>query len=488
MEYSVPQHIDPNQIFLVNFSELEGRLDPYFYKPDFSVFHNQLKNQKFVRLGSVIQKITNGLDCRKYTKTGTVYLKVANVKKGELSLDDVQYVDMRAEGVTKSIQLTKGNLLLTRKGTFGNTYCIKQNLDYIISSEIFYIIVNQNLINGDFLSIVLNSRIGQIQFDRNKIGAIMGSLSQNVVKDILIPIPSKNIQQQIIDKYNAALKSYRIKLMLAKQKLASIDEYLLGELGVTLPKVDFQELDDRLFVVRFRDVMGNRFDPKSYCKKKNKLLEVIQKTSYDKYPLITFIENECSGEWGEDAEETKLDLSQYTKCLVLRSTEFDNRYNLRLDNSRVKYRYILNSKLNKMDVKPFDLIIEKSGGSEDQPVGRIAILTEDVLKNNNIVYSNFLQKISVVGINPYYLYYYLKVMHNIGMTDFMQSQTNGIRNLIMSEYKKQTIITPADDKQAEIVAHISAIRAEAKALENEAEEILTKAREKVENMILNGIV
>ena len=485
MEYSVPQHIDSNKIFLVNFSELEGRLDPHFYKSDFSVFHNQLKNQKFVRLGSVIKKITNGLDCRKYTKTGIVYLKVANVKKGELSLDDVQYVDMSAEGITKSIQLTKGNLLLTRKGTFGNTYCIKQNLDYIISSEIFYITINQNLINGDFLAIVLNSRIGQIQFDRNKIGAIMGSLSQNVVKDILIPIPSKIVQKQIIDKYNIALKLHRSKIALSKQKLASIDTYLLGVLGITLPKNDFQELNDRLFTVRFKDVVCNRFDPKSYCKKKNNLLDAVQKSSFDKYPLMTFIENECSGEWGEDVEETKLDMSQYTKCLVLRSTEFDNRYNLRLDNSRVKYRYILNSKLKKMDVKPFDLIIEKSGGSEDQPVGRIAILTEDVLKNNNIAYSNFLQKISVVGINPYYLYYYLKVMHNIGMTDFMQSQTNGIRNLIMSEYKKQIIITPVEEKQTEIVAHISAIRAEAKALEIQAEEVLTKAREEVEKMIMN---
>mgnify|MGYP003430422479 CR=1 FL=1 len=28
MPYTVPQNIDPNKIFLVNFSELEGRLDP----------------------------------------------------------------------------------------------------------------------------------------------------------------------------------------------------------------------------------------------------------------------------------------------------------------------------------------------------------------------------------------------------------------------------------------------------------------------------
>ena len=40
-------------------------------------------------------------------------------------------------------------------------------------------------------------------------------------------------------------------------------------------------------------------------------------------------------------------------------------------------------------------------------------------------------KIRVKGIDANYLYYYLKTIYNIGGTDSMQSQTNGIRNLII---------------------------------------------------------
>ena len=139
-----------------------------------------------------------------------------------------------------------------------------------------------------------------------------------------------------------------------------------------------------------------------------------------------------------------------------------------------------------MDIQPNDLLIEKSGGSEDQPVGRISILTDEIVKGRQIGYSNFIHKITVEGINPMYLYFYLRTMYNIKITDSMQSQTNGIRNLIMSEYFNQTIVIPPVSKQQEIVSHISEIRQQAKALQAEGKAILERAKREVEAMILYG--
>ena len=72
----------------------------------------------------------------------------------------------------------------------------------------------------------------------------------------------------------------------------------------------------------------------------------------------------------------------------------------------------------------------------------------------------------------------------MGITDSMQSQTNGIRNLIMHEYFDQTIVVPPLTKQQEIVDHISAIRKQAKALQEEGKSILEQAKKEVEQMIL----
>lgn len=66
----------------------------------------------------------------------------------------------------------------------------------------------------------------------------------------------------------------------------------------------------------------------------------------------------------------------------------------------------------------------------------------------------------------------------------MQSQTNGIRNLIMQEYFDQTVVIPPLQKQQEIVDHIMAIRQQAKALQEEGKAILEQAKRKVEELII----
>ena len=66
----------------------------------------------------------------------------------------------------------------------------------------------------------------------------------------------------------------------------------------------------------------------------------------------------------------------------------------------------------------------------------------------------------------------------------MQSQTNGIRNLIMQEYFDQIIVAPPLQKQQEIVNHIMDMRQQAKSLQEEGKEILEQAKRKVEAMII----
>ncbi len=54
--------------------------------------------------------------------------------------------------------------------------------------------------NSNFLEAFFNSAIGQKQFDRIKIGAIMGSLSQEAVKALRIPLPPLAKQKEIAER------------------------------------------------------------------------------------------------------------------------------------------------------------------------------------------------------------------------------------------------------------------------------------------------
>jgi restriction endonuclease S subunit len=477
--------LNPKRIFILQKCELEKRLDPYYYAHEFNAYEKLLLKKPFKKFHEILKSVNNGYDFRDYKESGTPYLKVANVKKGNLDFSKIQYIDFNSSEISKNIQLKKGNLLLTRKGTFGNAVALDRDYDYVISSEVFYIELNNKSINPKFLEIFFNSKIGQAQFDKNKIGAIMGSLSQEAIRDLKIPFPNKEIQNEIVEIYSKYIEQKEQDEAEAKRLLSNIDNYLLGELGINLPEPPENTLKNRMFRVSLKDISGGRFDPKLYDNNTQAIRNAIKGTTFNKPKLKELVTHSVAGDWGKDEKENLVD--NYKRCLVIRATEFDNLYNLNLDNSRVKYRLINTDKLDRIDIQENDLLIEKSGGSPDQPVGRISILTNEILKTHQIGYSNFIHKIRVDNskINSEYLFCFLKTVHNIKLTDAMQSQTNGIRNLIMANYFNQIIPLPKIDKQKEIAKHITGIRVQAQNLKDKTAEALKKASDEIENILLN---
>jgi type I restriction enzyme S subunit len=157
-----------------------------------------------------------------------------------------------------------------------------------------------------------------------------------------------------------------------------------------------------------------------------------------------------------------------------------------VDGNKAKYRLIARPKFSNLDIQTDDLLIEKSGGSENQPVGRIAILSNDLTSGYVLGFSNFVHKIRIDPCIAYpeYVFNYLKTLHNIKITNVMQSQTNGIRNLILNEYFSLPIPLPPTEKQMEIALHISEMRKNAKHLQIEAVNILESAKQKIERLIL----
>lgn len=221
--------------FTINFSEISnGRMDSTYYKKEFQELEKSFSNSKFdiFTFKNIIHSITNGFDFRDYKKSGTPYLKVANIKKGNFDFSNIQYIDFDSEEISKKIQLKKNNLLLTRKGTFGNALSLDDDYNYVISSEVFYIDLKDKIVNSKYLELFFNSSIGQIQFDRFSIGAIMGSLSQEAVNSLKVILPPIEKQNEIAKHISSVeLKVKQLKkeakntLEIAKQ---DIERLILG--------------------------------------------------------------------------------------------------------------------------------------------------------------------------------------------------------------------------------------------------------------------
>lgn len=141
---------------------------------------------------------------------------------------------------------------------------------------------------------------------------------------------------------------------------------------------------------------------------------------------------------------------------VLRNTNFKLNNGF-LDYSDVAEIDVETTQLSTRTLQYGDIILEKSGGSETQAIGRVVLFD----KNNNETYSysNFCSRIRVLDtneINPLYLWIVLHDFYCKGGTIPLQ---NGIRllNIDMNGYSKIKIPVPPIDIQKQIVEEIAKV-------------------------------
>jgi len=178
---------------------VHNRMDSYYHQPKFHSLLASLKEsgQRIKSLGELSSLIINGADYRKYISEGVPYLRVSNIRPNQFDLRDIKFIpDLH---LTKDISLNPGDLLVTRKGTYGVAVVASDECkDMVISSEIFRVVLHRE-INPHFLSLWLNNGFTKLMIDRVKTGGIMGHLSQEVLRHISIPIPVIETQNRIVE-------------------------------------------------------------------------------------------------------------------------------------------------------------------------------------------------------------------------------------------------------------------------------------------------
>jgi len=217
--------------------------------------------------------------------------------------------------------------------------------------------------------------------------------------------------------------------------------------------------------------IGNRLDPFFYRPIFKKLVATINSTTHKAFSLGNIIEFSFAGDWGEDPISFEPN-HDYQLCYVLRNTNFDNKYNLNFND--VAQRYVKNSKVEKLALQKGDILIEKSGGSPIQPVGRVAFV-EDLPFDKPVIFSNFLQKIRIAGDSffPEYVFTFLQAIYHLGYTEFLQNQTTGIKNLRLDDFFKIKIAELPKNEQKKIAKFAFDTRKNAKEMEEKAIKILS---------------
>ena len=141
--------------------------------------------------------------------------------------------------------------------------------------------------------------------------------------------------------------------------------------------------------------------------------------------LVDITGKVLSGEWGSEDEEGM-------GIPVLRTTNFTNE-------GIINYNNVVTRKINKKNIskkylQDGDIIIEKSGGSDKQPVGRVVYFKGP---ENTYLFNNFTGVIRVRDKKrwlPKYVFYSLYYNYFRGGTRPFENKTTGLHNLKTDAY------------------------------------------------------
>ena len=165
--------------------------------------------------------------------------------------------------------------------------------------------------------------------------------------------------------------------------------------------------------------------------------------------LIDITGKALSGEWGTDDESG-------SGIPVLRTTNFTNEGVVNYNN--VVTRTISKKNIDEKYLCPGDIIIEKSGGSDKQPVGRVIYYDGP---EKTYLFNNFTGLLRVKNKSrwhPRYVFYSLYSNYRKGGTREYENKTTGLHNLKTDAYVSRYEVADASFfHQKQICEHLDII-------------------------------
>lgn len=467
MSYQVSQHIDNNKVFIVNRSEIEGRLEPEFYRPSLSSLEKRIRSLATHRLRDYALSLAGGATPKKSesdkyysdSENGIPFLRVQNLQtNGELSLDDCVYINEDTHnGLLKRSQVAEGDLLVKITGVGRMAVASVAPKGFVGNTNQHMVVIKTGDVSlSNYLARYLNLDVVEKIASRHSTGGTRPALDYPSLKSLPI---IEGIDFSPIDN---AIKQSKEKEHKVQQLLDSIDTYLLDELGVSLPEVR-NELKDRVFLLN-RSELEERLDPRF-----NKDYSIFKHLPSN-YPWTTL--NDViinNGQYG--ANESAKDYS-IGDVRYIRITDIDEWGNLKQTDkksaSHIESAYLLNYN---------DILFARSGS-----VGRCYIhkdMSEPSIFAGYLIRFEF----NTNMIDSDYLFYYCNSkIYKFWVNTIQRPAVQA--NINAEEYRRMLIPLPPLHKQQEIAAHIAGIRQQAKALQEEGKRILETAKQEVERMIM----
>ena len=472
--------LNKSRVFILQKNELEKRLDPFYYVPVLLELEKKVLSKKPKKIRDYVVGISSGAtpkttESEKYyseKENGIPFLRVQNLSPtGILEFDDCKYINEETHnGMLKRSQVKEGDLLvkITGVGRMAVASVAPEGFAGNINQHVCVIRTGNKEIS-EMLAAFLNTDIGEKLASRRATGGTRPALDYPALLSIpiiedkrILEITSKVVEQK---KQNEAES---VKL------LSSIDDYLLKELGIKLPEQPENTLKNRIFISTLSKLSGNRLDPFYYNISFYALINSILLGKYSTAKLSSVSRIIDTGR--TPPKSAYLDSDEIDVLPIIKAGSYSGDF---IDISKsdfVKFDFAGNM------VYKGDIFILGAAHQAEYVGKKVYYLNEEPKQKTFFVGELVRISADVNKCDSSFLFSVLKT--SLFMSLLNREKRGQTSHLYPNDVRHLIFPIPPLDKQKEIAEHITGIRQQAQQLKDKTKDLLKKASEEIEKILL----
>ncbi|MFA6485796.1 MAG: restriction endonuclease subunit S [Candidatus Magasanikbacteria bacterium] len=221
-----------NKIYysVVNLFEVQtvNRFDAEYFNSPCNKILTQIIKGKTAKLGDLAD-MTKGVEpgADAYQDEGKLFIRVSSISKDGIIDKDQKYLsDDLYNEYKKDYQPQVGDVLLTKDASIGVACVVRESVEGIVAGGVLRLKLKEKM-NPEYLALVLNSIVGQMQAKRDAGGSIIAHWKPEQIKNLVVPILPAATQEKIaglIVKSHEARKKAKRLLEEAKLKVEEMIE------------------------------------------------------------------------------------------------------------------------------------------------------------------------------------------------------------------------------------------------------------------------
>jgi len=177
-----------------------------------------------------------------YSDEGIIFVRSQNVHFAGLRLDDVVKIDTETHLKMSGSKVEYKDVLLNITGASIGRCCLVESNEEMNVNQHVCIIRPKNSLMPEYLNLILQSNIGQIQVKLGTTGGNREGLTFEAIKDFLIPVPEIHEQNTIVNKISEALKKYELLINKNIEQIEKLKEYRQSLISEAVTgKIDVRE-------------------------------------------------------------------------------------------------------------------------------------------------------------------------------------------------------------------------------------------------------